>query len=187
MRNDERSEIAKITDILTEAYAKEINQLEEHIFVGVWLPLFHKGESPYGVTLNQWASFAGGGNREVAIIDRNGAVLFNVPSIIDSSLVAPKSDYVGVSMYDAVQTAHQLTLQHPTRGENYINNVLSSRMTAFHDNPSAIERAKRWNDIFGRYGIEPITATVTTATTPSDSVVGAENTNPGIVDEWEEL
>lgn len=139
---------------LVERPAKEINQLPENIFKQYFLPFFC-GEVNTNKQnfLVQWISIAGTPIKEVEIIDENGNKLFNVPAIMDSTIIDVKNTKEGQSFFDITVNYELHRKQLPVIGETYLRNSLDERFKTLTTNSSSHEiNERQWNEIFIRYG-----------------------------------
>ena len=179
----ELSEIEKIADLLVESAKVDTKRIPERVFAKVWVPFFFNGENPFNVSLDLWIRFSGGYCRPVFVVadDDPENILFEVPPMFDSSRIVANDANRGQSIYEAVHTAQQLSLQHPNRGNIYIDNFLTDKVVSVQDKAAMKDLATRWNNIFARYGISTELAKVaetTIKTTGTNNSTGfAEGNN----------
>lgn len=150
--------------------------LTEKTFVSKWLLSLREyvngGEVNIGIWLqeNDITVF-----NEVAVIDTSGEVLFVVPSILmTQDKLLP--DAVSSDITDILYRADNLGRVVPGRGNQYIRNEITDKVKS----PGTMtDYQRRWDDIFTRYGLEPVFSN--TATTTSSS------SDDGDFDDYEEL
>lgn len=129
-------------------------QLPEELFVSNFLPFFigvvnaEKNED----FLPTWISIAGTPAADVDIIDRNGKVLFTVPSFIDSGFINPLKNTSGLSYSDIVNMAILYGNNIPKQGADVLNKGLSDKVNRLKEkSPEYGKKIQMWEFIFKRY------------------------------------
>lgn len=146
-----REEITRIKDALTDLAPADRGRLSEHIFVGVFLPLFLDEPLLYNVSFKTWIDRAAGSPyKEVDIVDNSGRVLFTVPPLLDRTTVNTITDS-RVSITHVIVTANQYGRIHPNQGKAYLDSELAKRATIMHVPANMINHLDIWNAIFKRY------------------------------------
>jgi hypothetical protein len=152
-------QIKTITTDLARVAATDIPQLQERIFVNVFLPFFAGDESLiYPADLNLWLNVTGSPYRSVNIIDDStGQILFTVPPVFDRASINPV-DGTRNSLSHVLATTSQYAAIHPNQGIQYLNNELSQRAMIMKVPDTVLKEATAWNAIFTRYGRPPLKA-----------------------------
>lgn len=181
MQEASREAVDKVIDLtISEMAVKDQTknkQLEEAIFVGIFLPLFlGEVEVSHGATISHWIEFAGGYFNEVDIIDNptNREVLFTVPSYFNDKAIKPLAKRDGDMLGDVLKEAELHSKLHPTRGQAYMTGAFNDRINKITDNSSLVDNMAKWDAIFKRYGKEAFKGIVNknTETISNDDITG---------------
>lgn len=156
--------------------SQEKATMKEKIFVTKWLLSLREYVNGGEVAIAMWleendiTTFS-----EVSIVDAAGEVLFDVPSILmRQDKLLPDSVSSGIS--DILYRADNMSQVMPGRGNQFIRNEITSKVNA----PNTIKvYQQRWDDIFTRYGLEPVFSNNDTSSTMS--------IDDGDFDDYEEL
>jgi len=177
-RNSIRHQLQEKLDLVRESLAEtaeqDVNQLQERIFVHVFLPIFAGDEKNlYKAKLYpHWINVAGNPYRSVDVINPRGEVLFRVPPLLDRTRLrtstqagerAPRS-----SMSHVVASAMQYSAMSPAMGERYMSREFTQRALLMTVPASVLKDLETWNEIFKRYGRPPLVA-VNESAAPSES------------------
>lgn len=155
------AESASMADsILKELTDRGTNQLPERIFVSDFLPYFRgdKISDDKSDVVSIWIGIAGSPTSEVAIIDDAGRVMYNVPPLMDSSVISPirkPEQRVGFSAIIAL--ASQIGNNIPAMGETSLvrNLSIKSKEVVVSDKPTVHSQyEKDWLNIFNRYNVD---------------------------------
>lgn len=151
-----KDEIEGIANALAEVSDSDGPYLAEVIFVSVFLPFFAGDkETKYKVGMQHWINTAGSPFSAVKVVDQRNVVLFTVPPIYDRSAIQPVNKDLG-SIANVVASAGQLTRLHPSQGTHYLNAELTKRALIMNVPTNVLQHIEVWNEIFKRYGREPI-------------------------------
>lgn len=147
-----RAEIKNISDSLSIMRPDNTPKLAEHIFVGVFLPLFAGDEKlQYAADFQMWVNnVAGGEFKEVDIVDTAGKVLFTVPALFDRTTINSITGD-GPSIAHVIVTAGQYSRIHPRQGAMYLAKELDARATILKLPANMLKHLDIWNSIFKRY------------------------------------
>lgn len=129
------------------------SQFPEELFVEYFLPLF-AGEVPPTVHVNYqtWLEKVAGGERvAVDIVDANGAVLFTVPPLFDTS-VLEQTKPGGESMTLIERHYSRLKEFDAAGSQQFLNKKLSGLHIKEKPTEQVYENIRIWNAIFERYG-----------------------------------
>ena len=164
-------QIDTISNDLSTVAATDTPNLQERIFVNVFLPFFAGDENlMYPADLNMWRNVAGSPYHAVNVIDPNGQVLFTVPPIFDRKSVNPV-DGTRSSLSHVLATTSQYAAIHPNQGALYLNHELTQRAVIMKVPSAVLQEVETWNAIFVRYGRPPLKAleesNASVAATPS--------------------
>jgi len=151
--------LTRINSNLETLDSETIPKLQEHIFAGVFMPVFAGEENKYGATLETWVNFAGGPYSSVDVIDRNGVVIFRVPPIFDRSTInsAPEKS---LNVSHIVATAQQYYRFHPNQGAAYLTGALDKCASILKVPANITKNLDFWNMVFKRYGRPEIVSDV---------------------------
>lgn len=166
--------IADVTAELTNSSDNKA-QIGEDFFVKVFLRMF-AGEPEYmeRVKPEMWFNVAHGPFNEVTVVDAKGQPLFDVPAYFSQKVVNPL-DGTGKaaslpSITDMVKTANHHAFRGAGAGDAYLLQELERRSFMFNPNADLSEDAKRWNEIFARYGVKPVHQVEPTLKQPEPNV-----------------
>ena len=141
-------------DALEKLREEMIGKLPESIFVKKFLPLFASQEQ--NVDISEWLNVCHNAYLPVDIVSGN-EVLFRVPSLVKQ--IPTKVSRRGQdSVYEMMETVVKKTAINPNLGKNYLDRQLDIRIQRLGITP---EEVKVWNEIFSRYGYQPLANTVT--------------------------
>ncbi len=127
----------------------------EHLFVSVWLPIFAgKTDEINGkkVTISDWLDVSGTAFHEVAIINKEGKILFYVPPLIRDTPMATKR-HSNDTMMELMAEYESYARLHPKMGKSFLDNVVSNKIPR---KPADVRYIRRWNNIFAHYGYNQI-------------------------------
>lgn len=141
----------------------------ESVFVKEYLPLFAGESKNAEVDISKWLDVAGNAYRSVDVIKDN-EVLFTVPPLLKRSPTNVKRRPQD-SIYELVDLVQKKTAVHPQIGRSFMNSQLDARISRLSSDPSEVAT---WNDIFKRYGYEPINDQIV-AETDNDGKVTASS------------
>lgn len=159
-RKQLQDHIEMVQGALKTAESKDVPQISERIFVGIFLPLFGGDDPlPYAVDLGTWVQrVAGTAYKAVNVIDTQGKVLFVVPPLYDRGAIDPVPADRGSPIAHMVASAGQLALMSPRQGSSYLNAELTKRALVMKVPTNVLAHLETWNEIFKRYGREPLIA-----------------------------
>jgi hypothetical protein len=127
-------------------------QLPEYRFVNTFLPYFcgEKNIEDQPTFFTTWISIAGTPANEVSIIDNNGKILFNVPPLMDTSVINKTNTGTSISKIIETFLMHSAVL--PQNGTNFLNKHIDNKIDDLSkESTDFLDYNKRWNDIFVRY------------------------------------
>ncbi len=127
----------------------------EYLFKTTWLRFFAGLTDEINgkkATISDWLDVAGTAYHEVDIVDRDGTVLFTVPSLLRDTPLMEKR-HPNDTMREAMAEYVNYASLHPKMGKVYLEKVISSKIPR---KPADVRYIRRWNDIFIRYGLRPI-------------------------------
>lgn len=149
-------DIIRISEALNASEPNELANLQEHIFVNVFLPLFAGDDPlPYKVSLDTWVNYAGSPFKQVNVINQKNEILFTVPALFNRDSVKPMNGG-NIPLAHIVTTASQYARIHPTQGQNYLVNELAKCAMVMHNDSSLMNDLQIWNKIFTRYNRQPL-------------------------------
>lgn len=144
-----------ITEIANELHASlqtEINNLPEKIFRHSFLPLFCGETPPQEVTPGLWAAVAGNPFMPVNVIDEEGTVLFQVPSLFDRDAIhVSDKERQHAGLHHVIITMRQIAHQSVAQANNYLRYELNKRQLT-RVSPALQERVNQFNVILKHYG-----------------------------------
>lgn len=122
------------------------NSIPEDIFVKRYLPMLANktGNTP----LTEWLNVAGHIYAEVNIIDKDGNIIFKVPSIF-KRLKTKEHKYAHQSVHEIIETSKLHSINSPNKGEHMMEEGLK---TTLPDPINSTDEDERWNAILARYG-----------------------------------
>lgn len=148
-----------VTSQLERAAASDTPVLPEHIFQGVYLPMFAGDENlTYPVDIDHWIGrVSHDGFRPVNVVDRKGTVLFTVPPVYDRAALDVKLNERGTqSVAHLVQSAQQYAQLSPRVAAEYLHKHLTDKALVMQVPDSVRRHLQTWNEIFARYGRPPL-------------------------------
>ncbi|MNU19675.1 hypothetical protein D3C71_79080 [compost metagenome] len=156
------AKLEMVREQLEETGAADVAQLQERIFVQVFLPVFAGDEvNMYKAKISpHWINVAGNPYRPVDIVDVRGNVLFRVPPLLDRTRLrtstqagerAPRS-----SMSHVVASAQQYAAMSPVLGQRYLSAQFTERALLMKVPANVAQDIEIWNEIFKRYGRPPL-------------------------------
>lgn len=165
-----------ITDVTAElTNAPSPTVINEDFFVRVFLRMF-AGEPEYleRVKPEMWFNVSHGPFNEVAVVDAKGNFLYNVPAYFSQAAVKPldgtgKAEHLP-SITDVVRQANHHAFRGVGQGEAFLMQELERRSFMFNVNADVSGDAKRWMEIFERYGVKPVRPVEQTLKQPEPNV-----------------
>lgn len=149
-----------------EALMNEPNPTVDYMLFGeVFLPFFAKDKNPKypNVTPGLWLSVAKSHYNEVDIIGPNGEVVATVPPMFERDILemADMSNDTeqGVRsqrMSQIMANTDLLAARSSLEAERYMLHATAGKMRVKDRKERMLKRAKQWNDVFIKYGREPI-------------------------------
>ncbi len=127
----------------------------EHLFKSVWLPIFAGVTDEINgkkVSISDWLDVAGTAMHDVDIVDKEGKVLFSVPSLIRDTPMMSKR-HANDTMREVMSEYVNYASLHPNMGKVFMEKVMFSKIPR---KPADVRYIRRWNEIFSRYGYPPI-------------------------------
>lgn len=139
-------------------------RMPESVFVSVFLNYFHSGKIDERYLpdncengLDAWIALTGNLYREVDVHDRNGAVLFTVPPLMNRHAVKSQFNSQHGIMRD-INNAELYSAYSENHSTRHLEQALDRRQMINQDNTLLHKFAERWNSIYTRYGLEKIAA-----------------------------
>lgn len=148
--------INRIASSLDVAEQAEIASIPESLFVQMFLPFFSGERVVEGDELPaKWIALAGNPFKPVQVFSESTReILYTVPPFFDEGAFTVSNRKTG-NINDMVKKVADLSLIHPTQGQNYFNNFINS-LEILHDRKDeALRQTKVWLDIFKRYNVIP--------------------------------
>lgn len=137
-------------DLYKSLLVPDVNTIQEKDFVKYFLPLFASTEKNAPVA--EWLHVAGNAHAPVNVM-RGTEFLFQVPPLLGDAAFISIMGGREHSISEIVATAQRMADISPNYGENHLREALDGRVVDSHPD---VEKAKQWNLIFDRYGIERI-------------------------------
>jgi hypothetical protein len=138
---------------------KLVQSISEEVFVKTFLPMFAEdADRDPRINVSTWLNLAHGPFNEVNVVDnqRGDEVLFTVPPLHDRNYIKPLDgngpEANMSSLTHVMMHAEKLGKRGMNVMNNYIDSELSARAFMFGDKKINPDFAKRWLDIFTRYG-----------------------------------
>ena len=131
---------------------KQPNRIPERVFVQAFLPVF-LGESKLANTedtLINWIAIAGDPFSPVIIMNDKGEELFQVPPVMDSSVVDPRKP-LQQSISDFITTYKLKTDYVPAVGQRYALETTAKIMTEIGETSKLEKTTETWDLIRQRY------------------------------------
>lgn len=174
VRQNNMETLARSTNQTFEALvvepSREKSRVPEQTFKEHFLPYF-SGQASVADNpdvLPTWVGIAGSPSSEVSIIDQSGNVLYDVPAIMDLSVIDSSRRKLGESLANIYSQYELHSNQLPVVGERYLADAMGRKTpTMFKESEKFTENAGRWNNIFERYGIKQQTAVVEKKSLPT--------------------
>lgn len=174
VRQNNMETLARSTNQTFEALvvepSREKSRVPEQTFKDHFLPYF-SGQASVADNpdvLPTWVGIAGSPSSEVSIIDQSGNVLYDVPAIMDLSVIDSSRRKLGESLANIYSQYELHSNQLPVVGERYLADAMGRKTpTMFKESEKFTENAGRWNNIFERYGIKQQTTLVEKKTLPT--------------------
>lgn len=174
VRQNNMETLARSTNQTFEALvvepSREKSRVPEQTFKDHFLPYFSGQASVVDNpdVLPTWVGIAGSPSSEVSIIDQSGNVLYDVPAIMDLSIIDSSRRKLGESLSSIYSQYELHSNQLPVVGERYLADAMGRKTpTMFKESEKFTENAGRWNNIFERYGIKQQTTLVEKKTLPT--------------------
>lgn len=154
----ERSEmIQSISGNLISMVPKDasIRRLAEDIFSSVFLPMFLGKPNPRypDISAGNWATLAGSPHTPVDVVNVQGEVVFQVPPLVQSQLLAPITGKLGVDMSFVTNQARLYSSSLPQVAENYLREELTKRTSLMKSDADTEETLTAWKKILTFYGL----------------------------------
>lgn len=150
-----RTNVDGYYDSLVTKFKDDIIKLPEKIFVHFFLPFFcseRKLEEDPSI-ISVWIGIAGAPTKEVQIVDDNNLILFNVPSMMNTSVIDTLNKNSSQNFMNIVNNYELYKTVTPQRGKNYLDNAIDEKIEKLRLTSNVfIDNEKRWKDIFIRYG-----------------------------------
>jgi hypothetical protein len=156
-----------------------VRTLNEYIFVNVFLPFFLGEENRYNATNELWTKVAGNPFAPVNIVNNEGAILFQVPPILNRGAVKSVTER-GNGIADVIRNSELYARQHPVQGQHYLDTELRKRALIITTDAVNVEEAHIWNTICERYGYPALFDMV-----KKDSVAVSNESSQPSFDEYE--
>lgn len=149
-----------------EALLNEPNPTVDYMLFGeVFLPYFARDENPKypNVTPGLWLSVAKNHYNEVDIIGPNGEVVATVPPMYERDILemadmsnTTEQGMRSQRMSQIMANTDLLAARSALEAERYMLHATAGKMRVKDRKERMLKRAKQWNDIFIKYGREPI-------------------------------
>lgn len=131
-------------------------RLPENIFKEVFLPMFlgRPNERYPDIKAGNWVAFAGSPHASVEVMDMTtNQVLFVVPPMVESELVAPITGKLDVDMSYVANQAKLYSQALPQVAENYLMEELTKRTSFMKSNADVSATMAAWKKILIHYGL----------------------------------
>lgn len=149
-----------------EALLNEPNPTVDYMLFGeVFLPYFARDENPKypNVTPSLWLAVAKNHYNEVDIIGPNGEVVGTVPPMYERDILemadmfnTTEQGMRSQRMSQIMANTDLLAARSALEAERYMLHATAGKMCVKDRKERMLKRAKQWNDIFIKYGREPI-------------------------------
>ena len=149
-----------------DALLNEPNPTVDYMLFGeVFLPYFARDENPKypNVTPSLWLAVAKNHYNEVDIIGPNGEVVATVPPMYERDILemvdisnTTEQGMRGQRMSQIMANTDLLAARSALEAERYMLHATAGKMRVRNRKERMLKRAKQWNDIFIKYGREPI-------------------------------
>ena len=144
--------------------ADEVPRVSEQEFVSKYLPLFASQHT--GVDLSPWLDVCKSAMLPVDVM-ANGKVLYRVPALVRT--IPTTANPIGrMPMSEVLANAKLKAEVYPPAGDAYLDAHTSARISKVSTN---MEELVAWNNIFTRYGYDPIVI-------PGIALTGGESETP---------
>lgn len=161
VRQNNMESLARSTNQTFEALvvepSREKSRIPEQTFKDHFLPYFsgQANVSDNPDVLPMWVGIAGSPSSEVSVVDQSGNVLYDVPAIMDLSIIDSSRRKLGESLSNIYSQYELHSNQLPVVGERYLVEAMERKTsTLFKESEQFTNNSKRWNNIFERYGIK---------------------------------
>lgn len=161
VRQNNMESLARSTNQTFEALvvepSREKSRIPEQTFKDHFLPYFsgQANVSDNPDVLPMWVGIAGSPSSEVSVVDQSGNVLYDVPAIMDLSIIDSSRRKLGESLSSIYSQYELHSNQLPVVGERYLVEAMERKTsTLFKESEQFTNNSKRWNNIFERYGIK---------------------------------
>jgi hypothetical protein len=165
-----RRETDKTFEALVVEPTREKARIPEQIFKDSFLPYFSGQASTADNpdVLPMWVGIAGSPSSEVSIVDSFGNVIYDVPALMDLTVIDSSRRKLGESLSTIYSQYELHSNQLPVVGERYLADAMEKKTpTLFKPSEKFAENTQRWNDIFDRYGIKVETMADNTKSLPT--------------------
>jgi hypothetical protein len=136
-------------------------QLPEEIFRKQFLPLFTTGvpDDVRPALITYWIGIAATPWNPVDIIDRQGQILFTVPSLYARDVINTKDGDPSHS-YGNIFMNYELQMSNiPIQAQRYFQNALEGKFTdTVNQSPDVTEEERIWTAIFQHYGLMKVSS-----------------------------
>lgn len=149
-----------------EALLNEPNPTVDYMLFGeVFLPYFARDENPKypNVTPGLWLAVAKNHYNEVDIIGPNGEVVATVPPMYERDILemadmsnTTEQGMRSQRMSQIMANTDLLAARSALEAERYMLHATAGKMRVKDRKERILKRARQWNDIFIKYGREPI-------------------------------
>ena len=149
-----------------EALLNEPNPTVDYMLFGeVFLPYFARDENPKypNVTPGLWLAVAKNHYNEVDIIGPNGEVVATVPPMYERDILemadmsnTTEQGMRSQRMSQIMANTDLLAARSALEAERYMLHATAGKMRVRDRKERMLKRARQWNDIFIKYGREPI-------------------------------
>lgn len=149
-----------------EALLNEPNPTVDYMLFGeVFLPYFARDENPKypNVTPSLWLAVAKNHYNEVDIIGPNGEVVGTAPPMYERDILemadmsnTTEQGMRSQRMSQIMANTDLLATRSALEAERYMLHATAGKMRVKDRKERMLKRAKQWNDIFIKYGREPI-------------------------------
>lgn len=131
-------------------------QLSEQIFREVFLPMFlgKPNERYPDIRPGNWITYAGSPHSAVEVFDdASRKVLFTVPPMIESQLIAPMTTNLPVDLKHVTMQAQLYQNSLPQVAENYLMEELTKRTSSMKSSADVSGTVAAWKKILAHYGL----------------------------------
>lgn len=150
-------ELDKTHHALVMQPALEKARVPEPVFKDHFLPYFSGTLSvnDNADVIPMWIGIAGSPSAEVSVVDATGNVLYDVPAIMDLTIINAAKHKLGESLAEIYNQYDLHSSQLPVVGERFLADAIQKKTpTMFKPSEKFTENTNRWNQIFDRYDLK---------------------------------